>query len=245
MKDKTVATVTEKLTDTFLTFGFPRKLVTDRGKEFSLKNLGPLLKQKRADGHHKRISPLAPRSNGEAENAMRYIKDILTAYINRYQDNWDVYIKEVQAIMNSFASEATGGYTPNFLVFGRELANADETYFQQKYKGKPNEYREVMEYLWEEVATKLSTVNVDKFNKQVREPLVFKPYKVGEFVFAKRIPRKCYQNKREEDHYVSSRKLQHRYAGPFLILEKKSDVSYMLDIHGKSRPMHAINIKPI
>jgi hypothetical protein len=67
---------------------------------------------------------------------------------------------------------------------------------------------------------------------------------VEDFVFIKRIPRKTYKNKNEEERYINSRKLQYRYTGPFMILEKRSDVSYVLDIHGKARPIHAINMKP-
>jgi hypothetical protein len=243
IKEKKADIIQEKLREVFLTFGFPSKLVTDRGKEFSIKKINQLLKEKRDNANLRRISPLAPRSNGEAENAMRYIKDILVAYINKFHDNWDEHIKEIQSIMNSYISDATG-YTPNYLMLGRELPQLDETYFQTKCTGKPNEFREIMEYIWESVGTKIVTTNVDKFNKQTREPLKFKPYKVEDFVFIKRIPRKTYKNKNEEERYINSRKLQYRYTGPFMILEKRSDVSYVLDIHGKARPIHAINMKP-
>jgi hypothetical protein len=244
IKEKKADIVRKELKDQFLTFGFPKKLVTDRGTEFSLKDLGPLIRQKRPEGKHKRISPIAPRVNGEAENAMRYIKDVLVAFINKYQDNWDEHIKEIQFILNSFISDATG-YSPNFVVLGRELATIDETYLENKTRGKPAEYVEMMQYIWEEIATKVATTNVEKFNKVVTAPLKFKPYEVNEFAFVKRVPRKCYKNKQDEERYVSSRKLQYRYAGPFMILEKKSDVSYILDIHGKAKPMHAINMKPV
>ena len=99
-----------------------------------------------------------------------------------------------------------------------------------------------MNYLWEEVAIKLST-NVDKFNTKPKKSLEFVPYNPGDFVYVKRIPRKFYKSKNEKQKYVSSRKLQFRYSGPFQIVERKSIVSYQVDIHGKKRPIHVINMK--
>jgi hypothetical protein len=248
IKNKEAETVREKLKEQFLTFGFPRKLVTDRGREFSIKKLGALLKEKRSDAQHKRISTANPRSNGEAENAMRYIKDILVYYTGKYQDDWDKNIKEVQYIMNNYVSEATG-YSPNFLMFGRELPYPDDDYSQRHNRTfNIREFREMMEIIWNEATATINGSNVDKYNKYInnppKAPLQFTPYKVDTFAFVKRIPRQSYKTKKEEEEYVNSRKLQHRYSGPYLILQKHSDVSYVLDIHGKRRTFHAINMKP-
>ena len=243
LKEKKAEVIRDHLREVFLTFGFPRKLITDRGTEFSLKKLDALLKEKRSDAKVKRISPVAPRANGEVENAMRTIKDILVSYINKFQDNWDENIKEIQSIMNSYSSDSTGGYTPNFVIFSRELPSPEETYLEAKKSAKGKEKEEMMRYIWEEIATKLTTVNVDRFNQIPREPLTFIPYEVEEFAYIKRIPRKYYKTKEETERYVSSRKLQYRYAGPYLIVKKNSDVSYMLDIHGEKRSIHAINMK--
>jgi hypothetical protein len=235
--------VRDKLRDVFLTFGFPKKLVTDRGTEFSLKNLEALLQEKRSDAKLKRVSPVAPRANGEAENAMRLIKDILVSYINKYQDNWDEHIKEIQSIMNSYSSDATGGYSPNYILFSRELPSPEETFLDHKRGMKVQEKAAVMRYLWDEVATRLTTINVDRFNQRPKEPLTFVPYEVEDFVYIKRIPRKFYKSREESDKYISSRKLQFRYAGPYMVVQKNSDVSYVLDIHGTKRSIHAINMK--
>jgi hypothetical protein len=72
--------VRDKVRRVFLTFGFPKNLVTDHG--FSLKNL---LQETRSDAKLERVSPVAARVNKGTENAMRLIKDILVFYINKYQ----------------------------------------------------------------------------------------------------------------------------------------------------------------
>ena len=77
----------------------------------------------------------------------------------------------------------------------------------------------------------------------VHIPVDFECYNVEDFVFIKRIPRKYYKTRDEIDKYISSRKLQYRYAGPYMVVQKNSDVSYVLDIHGKRRAIHAINMK--
>jgi hypothetical protein len=242
IKERKAETIREKLNDVFSIFGYPSKLVTDRGTEFSIKNMEAMLEEKRSDAQHKRISPQAPRANGEAENAMRYIKDILVAYINKFQDNWDIHVREIQSIMNSYISDSTG-YTPYYVLFGREISQIDETYFDNVKPNKMREYRAVMEQLWEEIATKVTVTNVEKFNKPTKEPLKFQPFNVGDFVFIKRIPRKFFKYRGESEKYVSSRKLQYRYTGPFMVKQVKSSVNYVLDIHGKRRSIHAINMK--
>ena len=129
------------------------------------------------------------------------------------------------------------------MIFARELPGPDETYLDNKKGARTKQVAEMMKYIWDEVATKLTTVNVDRFNQKVREPLTFEPYEVEDFVFVKRIPRKFYKTRDESDRYVSSRKLQYRYAGPYMVVQKNSDVSYVLDIHGQKRTIHAVNMK--
>ena len=182
LSGKKANTVRPEMSKVFRTYGYPNKLITDRGKEFTLNNMKLLLKERRSDAQAKAITPQAPRVNGEAENAMRYIKDILVAYINKFHNNWDENLSEVQSFLNSFTSDATG-YSPNFLMFARELPQADETYMSsltpKEISAFPKDLKETMEYLWEEVAVKLST-NVDKFNSIPRKPLKFSPLYVPE-----------------------------------------------------------------
>ena len=246
---KTEGVVREALKEEFERYGYPRKLVTDRGREFSVEKLKALLKNNREDAQLKTITPQAPRVNGEAENAMRTIKDILGVYLNRFQNNWDKHLSSIQSVMNSYESAATG-YTPNFLFYGREVPQQDEAFLdtlttQRSVQQYGRDKQEVMKFIWEEVATRLSTVNVDKFNRAPAKRLEFKPYKVDDFVFVKRIPRKLYRSNQEERNYVLSRKLQHRYCGPFRIIEKLSDVTYIVDMYGKAKTSHVINMKHV
>ena len=74
IKERKADIVKDKLRELFLTFGFPKKLVIDR--RFSSKNLKALLQEKRSDTL-KRVSPVAPRVNGEAENKISYVLDII------------------------------------------------------------------------------------------------------------------------------------------------------------------------
>jgi hypothetical protein len=162
IRGKTEQTVRKALTEEFERYRYPLKLVTDRGKEFSIDKLKALLRNNRPDAQLKTITPQAPR---------------------------------------------------------------------------------VMKFIWEEVATRLSTINVDRFNKPPTKRLEFKPYSIGDFIFIKRIPRRLYKNKQDKKQYILSRKLQHSYCGPFRIIEKLSDVAYIVDMYGKAKTSHIINVK--
>ena len=56
-------------------------------------------------------------------------------------------------------------------MFGRHLASPEETYLENKKGARSKEGTEVMRYIWDVVATKLSTVNIEKFNQRPKEPL--------------------------------------------------------------------------
>ena len=53
-----------------------------------------------------------------------------------------------------------------------------------------------------------------------------------------------YKDLEDEAEFVLSSKLQARYAGPYRITRKLSDILYEAQVHGTKRVIHAINMKP-
>ena len=246
--NKTVATVADALIQITSRLGTPAVLISDRGTEFTAHAMAEITRI--LEIKHIKTSPNNPRSNGLAENHMRTLKDMIAAYVNHTHTDWDKYAPLVAHFYNTTINSATG-FTPYFMLFGREDRAPDHsaTTFNQANPVRRTRTAIAqnlvthLQIIWNHVAPKLATRTV-KFNKPTITPLVFKPYKVGDYFFRKIIPRRHYRNKAEQTAYLLSSKLQPRYSGPYIVTKVLSPVNYLAVIHGKTQPVHALNMKP-
>ena len=76
---------------------------------------------KRFDIYHVSTSPYKPSTNGLIERFHRTLDEILGKVVDRAQRNWDEGIPYAVAAYRASVHEVTG-YSPNFIVFGRENA---------------------------------------------------------------------------------------------------------------------------
>lgn len=110
----------------FLVHGIPSTVITDNGKQFvsvTFKNM--LTKYKIPNLHN------TPKYSPHVNTVERYNKTIMTA-VSTFVDNndhrgWDQMIPQIQFAINSSVNEVTG-YTPSFLVHGRELVTCGSHY---------------------------------------------------------------------------------------------------------------------
>ena len=98
-------------------------------------------------------------------------------------------------------------------------------------------------HTWEAVSERAVT-NVAAYNKRPREPLQFKPYAEGEYFMLRRRPMRFYINKKTKQRAKLVAKLQPRWVGPYRVTRVVSPVLYEAKIHGKSKRVHAVNMKP-
>jgi hypothetical protein len=224
-------------------FGAPDMLITDRGGEFH----NVMAKQLAELWGVRKIATTArnPRSDGLAENQMRTIKDMLQSYIHSNQQDWDDYLPLVAQAYNVEINTSTG-FTPYFLMFGREMNMASEEHLEQleveDFHEMVRRTKEVQAWCWHYAAHKVSN-NTVKFNRVPLERLPFKPYEAGDYFYLRVVPKRLYKNELEEKAHQVSAKLQFRYTGPYMVHEQLSPVLYSAYIHGKLKRCHAINMK--
>jgi transposase InsO family protein len=228
----------------YLRHGAPRELITDRGTEFSnriMKEVIRLLGVCR----HVRTTPQNPRSDGLAENQMRTLKDMLSAYVNRFQNDWDEHLAVVANAYRTTVNDATG-FTPFEMMYGRQASMPDEDHIRQEVPISlyVRNLREALEHTWASVSERVVS-NVDRMNQRPSVPLKFIPCKVGDFVMVKRVPHVRYRSKLHEERMKLSQSLQPRYTGPYLIHRVISPVLYEVDMHGRLRVVHALKVKPV
>ena len=95
----------------------PESLHSDQGKQFESTLFQEMCKML---GIQKtRTTPYHPQSNGLVERVNRTIQNVLAAYVSDHQRDWDCYLAQTQ-LTNNTSQHSSTGYTPHFLLFGRE-----------------------------------------------------------------------------------------------------------------------------
>ena len=242
--DKTAEVVVSAAVLFFFLVGFPHLWVTDRGREVDnqwMKELKKLLSI-----HHIMTTPANPRSDGQVESSMGPLKDSLSQVINQYQDDWDLLCPALASTYRQTVCPQTG-FTPNFLLFGRELPAPAEDHISAPTNGVINDYvkhlREILAFSWEHASERVVT-NTATYNAIPKERLVFRPYTVGQWFYIRRIPKRFFTSKGDKKRHHLVAKLQMRYCGPYRITKVINPVLYEADIHNAIKRVHAVNMKP-
>lgn len=109
----------------FLIHGIPSTVILDNGKQFVSATLKQMLNKYKVPKLH-----FTPKYSPHVNTVERYNKTIITAistFISSDQRVWDHLVPKIQFAVNSSVNEVTG-YTPSFLVYGRELVACGSHY---------------------------------------------------------------------------------------------------------------------
>ena len=97
---------------------FLQTVIMDNGSQFISKNLDTFFKQYKVPNIY-----FTPKYTPQVNTVERYNKTVITcisSFIENDHRLWDVNLSKIQFAMNNSVNEVTG-YTPSFLVHGREL----------------------------------------------------------------------------------------------------------------------------
>lgn len=112
----------------FLVHGVPQTVIMDNGSQFVSRELDALLTTYKVPNIH-----FTPKYTPQVNTVERYNKTIVTAistFVNDDHRSWDVNLPKIQFAINSSVNEVTG-YTPSFLVYGRELVTCGSHYIDK------------------------------------------------------------------------------------------------------------------
>ena len=250
LKEVTALEISEALINIFTNHGVPEYIISDNGVEFANCLTSDVLRLLGTRKFH--ITPLNPRANGQAENQVKTVKDMLSMLVSRDQRDWSLYIRLVQMRYNSTVNIATG-FSPYFMMNGREMPTPAHEHIQSTYDKIKNVEVEgyygnliiAMMLIWEAVGEEIIN-KTEHYNKTIGINVEsdIKSYEVGQYVFMRQIPRRFYKDKIENVKYHINFKLQPiRWTGPYRIIEKVSPVLYVLDFHNVQRKIHIIHLK--
>lgn len=230
--------------DILLKHGAPRVIISDRGKVFQSKLVSELIR--RTDVNHRMTTSYHPQTNGLTERFNKTLANMLSMYVDVEQKDWDVFLPFVTFAYNTSKQDTTG-FTPFFLLHGREAETTMDTLFPfhpEDVDGGSETYVQNLVLKAEEARqlARLRTLEAQEKDRlrydASHRPVLYSP---GDLVWVFTPVRKV----------GLSEKLLKRYFGPYKVLRQLSDVTFEVeDFDPKSRRrkrrdvVHVLRMKP-
>lgn len=239
MPNQEAVTVAQKLVDQmFCRFSPPDQLHSDQGRQFESKVMQEVCK---ILGIRKsRTSPYHPQCDGLVERSNRTLLSMLATTTHRHPFDWEDQLPKVCMAYNTSVHASTG-YTPFFLMFGRQARlPIDLVYGTKVEQSHATEYatatKHALEEAYSQVRKKLDAAH--RLQKTYYDQKVHgKPFVTGDLVW-------LFSPAVSRGH---SKKLHHPWSGPYRVLAKLSETDYRVKkLTGRKtvRVVHFDRLKP-
>jgi hypothetical protein len=217
--------------------GVPTIIHSDQGRNFEsklFKQMCDLLGIKKT-----RTTAFRPESNGMVERFNRTLNEMIVTTVREGPLSWDQRIRFLTMAYRGTPHEATG-FSPNFMVYGRELHFPVDVMMGQPNGVAEDEltYIKGLRYRLEE-AYELAREHLGR--DAVRQKRYYdlkaneKPYVPGDLVWT--------MNKSRRKGVCP--KMQNRWLGPLVVKERLNDVTYRVKLNEKSeKVIHYDLLKP-
>ena len=186
-----------------------------------------------------------PQTNGLTERFNKTLADMLSMYVDVDQKNWDELLPFVTFAYNTAIQETTG-FTPFYLLHGREAETTLDTMFPYS-PDEPDKENDYVSQLIEKAEESRQLARIRTLQAQARDRQRYDAkhrvviYEPGDLVWIFTPVRKK----------GLSEKLLKRYFGPYQVLRRLSDVTYeVADFDPSSRrrktkdTVHVLRMKP-
>ena len=236
IKNQKAVTIAQKIIDRIVTiFGIPMQIHSDQGRSFEssiFQEMCNLLGIEKT-----RSTPYRPQSNGMIERANQTIANMLTAFVNKNQNDWDELIPILMMAYRSSVQESTG-VSPCEMVFGQNISLPIDLSLGRVEP--ENEYRDRFDYVYK-LSQKLDKVhefargnlNITNENmiREYNSKLHLNNYEPGNAVWL---------------HVKKTSKLGSNWEGPYVIVRKINDIIYQIKKGPRAQPrtVHHNNLKP-
>ena len=127
-RNKTTKAAADKLFNNFvMEFGFPERIHSDQGGEFTSKLFHEL--QRLAQIRASTTTPYHPQGNGQTERMNRTVCNMLKTLSEPAKKDWKAHLPKLAFAYNSTVNKTTG-FSPMYLMFGRESRLPIDLMFQ-------------------------------------------------------------------------------------------------------------------
>lgn len=214
--------------------GIPSSIISDRDPKFTSefwtqlwKRLGTQLAM--STSYH-------PQTDGQTERANRTLEDMLRAFVNRRQDDWDHHLTAIELAYNN-SKQLSTGFTPFFLNYGQHptLPLTTATASNDRVGvGTNAAAEELLEQLMESLG--VARKNVEKAQeqqqKQANKHRQEQEFEVGQQVWISTANLRLIGK--------VTPKLTQRWIGPFPIKRKFSPLNYEIDLPASFSFIHPV-----
>jgi len=228
------------LNDVISRFGCPYDVLSDQGRNFESQlfaELCDLLEIRKV-----RTSPGHPEGNGLTERFNKTLVAMIKAYLKGEDSNWDLHLGCLTAAYRATKHESTG-VTPNLLMLGREVRlPAEIVYGSRTSDGSDvNSYGSYIDDLKchlqkaHDVARRHMKSAAERCKELYDSRVSFTKYNPGDQVWM--------MTGKGQTHIAP--KLRVAYEGPFLVMDRITDLSYLVqfDARGRRKVVHHNKLK--
>lgn len=237
LRSITTRSIVKALSQFISVFGIPKLVQTDRGSNFMSRVFAQVLHQLRIK--HNRASAYHPQSQGALERFHQTLKSLLRAYCVEMGRDWEEGLPWLLLAAREVVQESTG-FSPNELVFGHSVRGPlavlkDGLDLMEPPKSLCDCVNGFRRRLYEAVRLareNLTTVQ-SKMKQRFDQKVQRRAFAVGDKVLAL-LP-------------VVSSPFHAKFAGPYSVVRKVSDVNYLIatpDRRKSSQLCHVNLLKP-
>ncbi len=200
--------------------GCPQYLLSDRGSNFLSKIVLEVCRIMQTSKLN--TSSYHPQCNAVQERFNSVILDTLSHYANEYQTNWDEFIPAIQFAYRSTPADNSVGFSPFFLLYGREARLPLEVTLGQQMEYHEKTLRDHIHHLvsqlevFRAVSKQHAEMNQAHMKQRYDENTKDVQYQVGDTVWLY-IP---------ATQPGLSKKLMKFWSGPYLLVEQTGPVNF-------------------
>lgn len=211
----------------FRLHGFPQSIVTDCGSTFVSSFFTNLMKL-----CHVKMKPLTayhPQTDGLTERTNRTLETYLRAFCSYQQDNWVDYLALAEFSFNNSINSSTR-QTPFFANFGYHPV-FDISLSERSTNPSAANVADCLKIIQDKLQAELAHSNDSTAEYYNRHHLSSPSFQTGDYVW---LLRRNIKTTRPCD------KLDFCRIGPFKILDKRNDVTYLLDLPSTLSRLHPV-----
>jgi transposase InsO family protein len=208
--------------------GLPRNILSDRGTQFVAEFMRELcrllsIKISTSTAYH-------PQSDGQTERVNQEIEQYLRLFVDERQDDWDELTPMAEFTYNNHVHSSTQ-HTPFYIDTGRHPRMGFEPRAVESKVEAVNEFVDRMKSTLEEAKAALSKSKDDmaRYYNQRRTPTP--TFAIGD---------KVYLDASDIKTTRPSKKLAHRYLGPFKVVRPVGTHAYRLQLPPSMSRLHPV-----
>ena len=229
LKNAQTTTIAECLaTHVFTRHGLPEQIHTDQGPQFESELFQELCHTMHI--HKTRTTPYHPQSDGLVERSNRTVQNILKAYVNTDQTDWDRHLPTTMLAYNT-STHSTTGYTPHYLLYGFEAFMPLHIMYPLPQPHQPKLLTQFVSDFHNRLQTAFTTVRQRTGQSHTQTSARYdqsaraKPFSLHDFVWLHAHP----------PPHVSPKLFKH-WTGPWKIVDTPSPVTYTITAQFPTTP---------